>query len=242
MAAPDGRFAAGPGALNGKSRANPPGGARRRARGIGRFRYGQFCRESDHLITWTDPVSLGPMLIAIPERPEGPRLALAYAGPDNFTGRRIYARAALFLHPDAASGLERAQALARAIGLTLVVFDGFRPAEAQWLLWRTLPDETYVAHPLKGSRHSRGIAVDLTLARPDGGLLDMGTGFDDMTAASHHGAPVGQEAMANRMLLAGLMAEAGFGLLASEWWHYELPDAGRYPLLTDAAAGTRLLG
>ncbi len=182
------------------------------------------------------------MLIEIPDRPDGPRLALAYAGADNFTGRRIYARAALFLHADAAARLARAQDLARAIGLTLVVFDGFRPAEAQWLLWQTLPDERYVAHPLKGSRHSRGIAVDLTLARPDATPLDMGTGFDDMTVASQHGAAVAAGAMANRMMLAGLMAQAGFGLLASEWWHYELPDAERYPLLTDRAAGTRLLG
>src|SRR6218665_3680374 len=42
-------------------------------------------------------------------------------------------------------------------------------------------------HPRQGPMHSRGVAIDLTLADDTGAPLDMGTGFDDMTARSSHG-------------------------------------------------------
>jgi hypothetical protein len=82
----------------------------------------------------------------------------------------------------------------------------------------------YIADPREGSNHSRGIAVDLTLADRQGQILDMGTPFDDMTTASHHGSVVvSREAQANRFMLLGLMRAAGFAHYAFEWWHFELP-------------------
>ena len=110
-------------------------------------------------------------------------LALAYASDDNITGRRIYRRAACYLHADAAALLDRTIDLAGAQGLKLVIFDGYRPVEAQWALWRQCPDPTFLADPRRGSPHSRGVAVDISLAdRETGAALDMGTGFDDLTA------------------------------------------------------------
>ena len=38
----------------------------------------------------------------------------------------------------------------------------------------------------------------------------------------------------NRLLLLGLMTAAGWDYYAMEWWHYQLFDAGLYPLLGDA--------
>ena len=90
-------------------------------------------------------------------------LALAYASDENITGRPIYRRAACYLHPDAATLLERAVDLAAAQGLKLVIFDGYRPVEAQWALWHRCPDPTFLADPRRGSPHSRGVAVDLSL-------------------------------------------------------------------------------
>jgi len=170
-------------------------------------------------------------------------LALAYATAANVTGRPVYARAACFLHPAAEAAFARVVASARPLGLKVRVFDGFRPSEAQWVFWRFKPDPNYFADPRRGSPHSRGVAVDLSLIRvSDGTPLDMGTGFDDLRPLSHHGSSeVSLEAQRNRLLLLGLMSSAGFDFYRNEWWHYQLFDARRYPLLSDSGAGTRLM-
>jgi D-alanyl-D-alanine dipeptidase len=170
-------------------------------------------------------------------------LDLCYGTARNITGRPIYGNPACFLHPDAAAALHRAAGFARALDLRLQIYDAFRPSEAQWMLWRHLPDPMYIADPREGSNHSRGVAVDLTLADRQGGMLDMGTPFDDMTPASHHGSvAVSKTAQANRFMLLGLMRAAGFTHYAFEWWHYELPGAAHYPVLEDAVAGTGMMG
>lgn len=161
---------------------------------------------------------------------------LIYAGSNNFTGQVIYEHALCFLHPQAEACLRRAIGAARGYGLKLKVFDAFRPQEAQEALWAVAPNPGYVADPAKGSNHTRGVAVDLTLVRGDGDVLDMGTPVDTMTPASHHfyaghAAPV----QVNRMLLLTIMLEAGFVHHPNEWWHYQLPDANQFPLIDSQA-------
>lgn len=161
---------------------------------------------------------------------------LIYAGSNNFTGQVIYEHALCFLHPQAEACLRRAIGAARGFGLKLKVFDAFRPQEAQEALWAVAPNPGYVADPAKGSNHTRGVAVDLTLVRGDGEVLDMGTPVDTMTPASHHfyaghAAPV----QVNRMLLLTIMLEAGFVHHPNEWWHYQLPDANQFPLIDSQA-------
>ena len=76
------------------------------------------------------------------------------------------------------------------------------------------------------------MAVDLTLATPNGAELDMGTGFDEAIAASHHDAvDLPAEAVRHRALLLGIMIASGWEHITTEWWHYQLPDAMRYPQL-----------
>ena len=89
--------------------------------------------------------------------------------------------------------------------------------------------------PTPNSSPTRGAAVDLTLL--DGGRreLDMGTAFDAFTPLSHHGrTDVSVQAQRNRLLLMGLMTAAGWDFYRNEWWHYQLFDARRYPLISDA--------
>lgn len=163
-------------------------------------------------------------------------LAIAYATADNFTGRPVYAEAACYLHAEAAGLLARAIALAAELDLRLRIFDAFRPTEAQWVLWNHTPDPDFLADPRRGSPHSRGVAVDLTLIDRDGRALDMGTGFDAFTPRSHHGAAGLAPATArNRHLLLGLMTAAGWDFYRNEWWHYQMFDARRFPLVSDAA-------
>ncbi len=176
------------------------------------------------------------MLIEVTPEAHGVVLDLAYATPDNFTGAAVYKRAACYLHAEALAKLERARDLAAAQGLGLKIFDAFRPAEAQWVLWHHTPNPEFVADPRRGSPHGRGAAVDLTLLDPEGRELDMGTPFDDFSPQAHHArTDVSPEAQRNRALLLGLMSAAGWDFYMNEWWHYQLFDArARFPLLSDS--------
>jgi|SRR5215469_11690428 len=162
-------------------------------------------------------------------------LEIAYATAANFTGNPVYTRPGCYLHADAEAALRRAVELARPLGLRLKIFDAFRPSEAQWALWNFRPDPGFLADPRKGSPHSRGVAVDLTLIDMHGKALDMGTDFDAFTPLSHHGnTAVPETAQRNRFLLLGLMSAAGWDFYKNEWWHYQLFDSKKYPLLSDA--------
>ncbi len=180
-----------------------------------------------------DPHSDCHLVDITPDR-HGVRLDLAYAGAENFTGKPVYRRAACYLHSDAERRLQRAVELAAGQGLRLKIFDGFRPAEAQWILWGHTPDPEFLADPRIGSDHSRGVAVDLTLIDENDRELDMGTGFDAFTPLSHHGdTEISSAAQRNRSLLLGLMTAAGWDFYSKEWWHYQLFGSGRYPVLGD---------
>jgi len=160
---------------------------------------------------------------------------IAYATPNNFTGKPVYSRPGCYLHPDAAAALKRAIALAKPLGLRIRIFDAFRPSEAQWALWNFRPDPEFLADPRKGSPHSRGVAVDLTLMDSNGVDLDMGTGFDAFTPLSHHAnTEIPTAAQKNRLILLGLMSAAGWDFYKNEWWHYQLFNSKNYPLLSDA--------
>jgi D-alanyl-D-alanine dipeptidase len=173
---------------------------------------------------------------------DGVEIALAYATAANFTGKPIYRRARCYLHPEAAAALARAVGLAGAQGYRLKIFDAFRPAEAQWLMWNHTPDPEFLADPRRGSPHSRGAAVDLTLIDAAGRELDMGTGFDAFTPLSHHASlEVSQAAQANRFTLLGIMTAAGWDFYRNEWWHYQLFDSRRFPLLSDSALAEGLM-
>ena len=95
--------------------------------------------------------------------------------------------------------------------------------------------EEFVANPRKGSPHSRGVAIDLTLIDAAGRELDMGTGFDEMRPISHHArTDIPVEAQQNRFTLMGIMSAAGWDFYKNEWWHYQLFQARDYPLVDQA--------
>ena len=169
-------------------------------------------------------------------------LEIAYATSSNLTGRPIYARAFCYLHQDAVTKLARAADLAKALGLRLKIFDAYRPPEAQWRLWEFLADPTFIADPRRGSAHSRGVAVDLTLVDAAGHELDMGTGFDAVTPRSYHASgDISEAAQRNRFMLLGLMTAAGWDFYAYEWWHYQLFDAALYPMISDAELPAQMM-
>jgi len=167
-------------------------------------------------------------------------LDLVYATADNLIGQPIYATARCLLHEEAELRLRKAVEFAALAGFKLKVFDGYRPPQAQEILWKHLPDPRYVADIVQGSSHSRGVAVDLTLVDEQGLDLDMGTAFDTMDERSHHFHPqLAAQIQRNRLWLLAIMTQAGFACIDSEWWHYELPDALAYPLISDDAIPCR---
>lgn len=160
---------------------------------------------------------------------------LKYATAENFTGKPVYRRAACYLNPEAERLLRRTVELSALQGLRIRIFDAFRPSEAQWALWHHTPDPEFLADPRRGSPHSRGAAVDLTLMDGSGRNLDMGTAFDAFTPLSHHAnTGVSAAAQKNRYLLLGIMTAAGWDFYRNEWWHYQLFDSRRFPVLSNS--------
>jgi zinc D-Ala-D-Ala dipeptidase len=186
----------------------------------------------------TEPIRPAPPLIPITRDTHGVDLDLVYASARNLTGKPIYQRAHCLLLAPAEAALRAAIAIARNSGLTLRIFDAYRPPQAQQVLWDFLPDPTYIADVKRGSNHSRGAAVDLTLVGTNGEPLDMGTAFDAMTVESEHFHPgLPEHVQRNRLMLLGVMHAAGFTHIKSEWWHYELPGALALPLIDNADSG-----
>ena len=154
----------------------------------------------------------------------------------------MYAQAGAYLHKEAAEKLKIAIHLADIQGYRIKVFDTFRPTEAQQKLWDHTPDPDFLADPAKGSPHSRGVAIDLTLTDPAGAELDMGTEFDAFTPLSHHGnTEISPTAQKNRLLLMGIMTTAGWDFYRNEWWHYQLFNSKEYQLFSDKEAGTEMM-
>ncbi len=168
----------------------------------------------------------------------GIRVDLRYAGPDNFVRDDMYSpHDCAWLHRDAAASLDKAVALLVSLrpGAALLVLDALRPQRVQERMWAALestPLTQYLAHPARGSIHSFGMAVDITIVDAAGRELDMGTGLDDLTERSQ---PTLEEGflergdlaelhVENRKLLRAVMNEAGWRGINTEWWHFDGGD------------------
>jgi D-alanyl-D-alanine dipeptidase len=156
---------------------------------------------------------------------------LKYAGTDNFTGKAIYDFTAASLRYGTVKKLAAAQSELKAQGLSLKIWDAYRPVSAQFRLWDICPDPTYVADPTKGfSKHSRGNTVDVTLVNADGSEIEMPSGFDDFTGrADRDYSDVSAAAGADAELLDKVMTKNGFAGYSGEWWHYS--DVTVYPVI-----------
>jgi D-alanyl-D-alanine dipeptidase len=171
---------------------------------------------------------------------------LRYRGSDNFMGKPIdgYQGNRLILTHVAATALAKVQAALRPMGLSLLVYDGYRPQRAvdHFARWAMDPDDAvnkaeyypdvdkselfakgYIADR---SGHTRGSAIDLTLAdAATGTALDMGTPWDFLGPESWPDyAGVTPQQRANRLLLSALMSAHGFTVYPQEWWHFFLDN------------------
>lgn len=147
---------------------------------------------------------------------------MRYATGDNFTGSALYDCGRCFLLGQTAEKLADVQRELKKKGLSLKLWDCYRPLSVQKLLWSKVPDTRFVADPRTGSRHNTGSAVDVTLVDDSGRELAMPTPFDDFSPrAAHSYTDLPAKVKENRRLLAEAMEKGGFASISSEWWHYE---------------------
>lgn len=163
---------------------------------------------------------------------------LRYATPDNFVQRAVYGGLdCAWLRRESTAALLSAAAWLQQHrpGYRLLVLDALRPQRVQEVLWAELqgtPLLQYLAEPARGSIHSYGMAVDLTLRDPQGREVDMGSGFDEMSLLSHpdHEAEhlalglLSAAQLTERGWLRAAMRQAGFQTINTEWWHFDFGD------------------
>lgn len=165
------------------------------------------------------------------------RVHLVYATAGNFVGKVLYRDIhKAFMLPETARRLVAAQKMLKALRpeLSLMVYDAARPMSVQQEMWEQVKGtdkREYVSNPRNGGGlHNYGAALDLTIVDSAGIALPMGSEFDYFGDEAR---PDQEEEMIkqgriilsyihNRRLLRQVMVDAGFRMLPSEWWHFNL--------------------
>jgi zinc D-Ala-D-Ala dipeptidase len=164
----------------------------------------------------------------------GLKIDLKYAGVDNFLKKNIYGDLTeCWLHKEAYAKIYQAADNLRTLKTdwSLVIYDAFRPQKYHLKLWQAVVNtefESYVANPERGSIHSFGFAVDVSLLDSYQNPVDMGCQFDHFgeLASSHRDAEFQARGkltalqVANKRLLKETMTSAGFTGINLEWWHF----------------------
>ena len=146
-----------------------------------------------------------------------------YASDNNLIGRPLYPTPDVFMRRPAALALRQVHENLKQLGFGLVLHDGYRPYEITVLFYEEIKDTTYVADPRKGSRHNRGMAIDLSMYDlKTGKTVPMPSDYDETTKRAHHDYMEGdKDALRNRQILKDAMLDVGFEVYPYEWWHYD---------------------
>jgi D-alanyl-D-alanine dipeptidase len=172
---------------------------------------------------------------------------IRYYTEHNFLGTKVdgYKSPKCILTTQAANALNNVQKDLEKKGLSLKVYDCYRPQKAVNHFIRWAKDTT-----ASRSGHSRGSTVDLTIIKAEApeqeeyiahlnlrrcdnpqqkrfgdNSINMGTGFDcfsDISATENKN--ISDEVRKNRQLLKSLMEKHGFYNYSKEWWHYTLKN------------------
>lgn len=162
--------------------------------------------------TWVNLKELHPNIV----------LDLRYATTNNFMEMQIYDCPKCYLRLATAKALLIAQKELEEQNLGFKMFDCYRPKSAQYKLWKKVPDPRYVSPPSRGSMHSRGGALDLTIIKLDSQEeLPMGTEYDYFGRKAYWvNKDLPQEVLNNRQLLRSTLEKHGFKTVTTEWWHF----------------------
>ena len=162
--------------------------------------------------SWVDLERLDPSI----------EMDLRYATTNNFMELQIYDCPKCYLRLAVAKALLKAQQKLKDQQLGFKMFDCYRPQSAQYKLWEKVPDPRYVSPPSRGSMHSRGGALDLTIIDLQSKeALKMGTEYDYFGRKAYWVyKDFPQEILDNRQLLLSTLKEFGFKTVTTEWWHF----------------------
>ncbi len=169
---------------------------------------------------------------------------LRYLTHNNFIGKPIdgYLKDVIITTLPTAKALHRIQNKLRPFGLSLKIFDAYRPQQAvnhfvRWVksLKDTVMKQQYYPNVQKKnlfklgyiaskSGHTRGSTVDVTIVDlKTGEELNMGSPYDFFGISSHpKHKKINKTQRSNRLLLRRLMLENGFRPYKNEWWHFTL--------------------
>ncbi len=164
----------------------------------------------------------------------GISLDLRYATLNNFMHQKLYPRIyTTYLRRPAVTALRKVIEELKKQNLSIKIFDAYRPYSVTEKMWEMVKDDRYAADPAKGSGHNRGVAIDLTLVdQKNKSELPMGTGFDNFSDTAHNDfTALPAEVLKNRAILKSIMEKYGFINLATEWWHFSLPNTSSFELL-----------
>ena len=169
---------------------------------------------------------------------------LRYCSHNNFMGVPVdgYEEPVLITSTKTAMALAKVQKELVKKGLSLKIFDAYRPQTAvnHFVRWARIPNDTLTKkqyypdvnkrHLFKlgyiatKSGHSRGSSVDLTIVHiATNTELDMGSPYDFFGIISHPDYKnLTKQQKANRYLLRKVMVANGFRPYKNEWWHFTL--------------------
>jgi len=171
---------------------------------------------------------------------------LRYFSSNNFIGKKIdgYNKNTIIISNAAANALKKVQAELKQMGLSLKVYDAYRPQQSvdHFVRWAkklndTLMKQSYYPTIRKSdlfklgfiaskSGHTRGSSVDLSIVEiKTNKEIDMGSSYDFFGATSHSfHKKLSSRQEKNRMLLRNIMIKNGFKPYDKEWWHFTLVD------------------
>jgi D-alanyl-D-alanine dipeptidase len=169
---------------------------------------------------------------------------LRYLIDNNFIGKTIdgYYDNCVIVTKETAEALLKVQAILSKKGLSLKIFDAYRPQQAvdhfvKWarVLNDTLMKQQYYPRVPKSelfnsgyiaskSGHTRGSTVDLTIINiKTGKELDMGSPYDFFGVESHpFYKNISENQKENRFYLREIMLANNFKPYDNEWWHFTL--------------------
>lgn len=171
---------------------------------------------------------------------------LRYITNNNFIGKPIdgYINNTIIVSSPAAASLKKVQQKLLKFGLSLKIFDAYRPQQSvdHFVRWAKVLNDTLMkrqyypkvpkselfklGYIASKSGHTRGSTVDLTIIDIKSGKeLDMGSPYDFFGTQSHPKySKITKKQRANRLLLRNLMLTNNFKPYENEWWHFTLKN------------------
>lgn len=196
-------------------------------------KYGLYIISSAEKLMQTIKADSNKSFVRIKDYVPGVVLDIKYATTQNVFYEQLYKKSHAFTRLPVAKALRDVQAELKQHGVGIKIYDAYRPYSVTCRMWELLPDTIYMGKPWKGSKHNRGIALDLTLVDlKTKKELAMPTPFDALVYASHPdfmGLP--DSVIQNRKLLIDVMSKHGFAVDLVEWWHFNYTGGLNYELL-----------